>query len=51
MHNMQQAIASALAAKEAWAVLSPGNKKSKKFRDLENVLLKWKYELCCYFYC
>lgn len=43
--HAQQAIASALAAKEAWAVLSPATR-IQKFRDLENVLLKWKYELC-----
>nr|BFD30859.1 L-glutamate gamma-semialdehyde dehydrogenase [Pigmentibacter ruber] len=39
------AIEAALNAKEAWAKLSPASR-IQKFRDLENVLLKWKYELC-----
>ncbi len=43
--HAQQAIDAALNAKEKWAALSPATR-IQKFRDLENVLLKWKYELC-----
>lgn len=43
--HAQQAIDAALAAKEKWAALSPATR-IQKFRDLESVLLKWKYELC-----
>jgi 1-pyrroline-5-carboxylate dehydrogenase len=40
-----QAIEAALKAKPAWAALSPASR-IQKFRDLEMVLLKWKYETC-----
>ncbi|MBX9837664.1 MAG: aldehyde dehydrogenase family protein [Silvanigrellaceae bacterium] len=43
--HSQQAIDAALSAKEKWASLSPATR-IQKFRDLENILLKWKYELC-----
>ncbi|APJ04825.1 aldehyde dehydrogenase family protein [Silvanigrella aquatica] len=43
--HAQQAIDAALQAKEKWASLSPATR-IQKFRDLENILLKWKYELC-----
>lgn len=43
--HSQQAIESALNAKESWAKLSPATR-IQKFRDLENILLKWKYDLC-----
>lgn len=41
----QEAVAAALAAKPAWAALSPETR-IQKFRDLEVVLAKWKYESC-----
>ncbi len=43
--HSQLAIEAALSAKEQWSRLSPETR-IQKFRDLENVLLKWKYELC-----
>lgn len=39
------AIQAALAAKEDWARLSPASR-IQKFRDLEVILKKWKYDLC-----
>jgi 1-pyrroline-5-carboxylate dehydrogenase len=41
----ERAAAAALAAKPAWAALSPAAR-IQKFRDLEVVLAKWKYETC-----
>ena len=41
----KQAAAAALAAKPAWAALSPATR-IQKFRDLEVVLAKWKFETC-----
>ena len=43
--HAQQAIDAALAAKPAWAALSPATR-LQKFRDLEVVLAKWKYQTC-----
>jgi len=43
--HADQACAAALAAKPAWAALSPATR-IQKMRDLEAVLLKWKYETC-----
>ena len=43
--HAQKAIDAALAAKPAWAALSPASR-IQKFRDLEAVLAKWKYETC-----
>jgi 1-pyrroline-5-carboxylate dehydrogenase len=43
--HAQLAIDAALAAKPAWAALSPATR-IQKFRDLETVLAKWKYETC-----
>ncbi|MES2614021.1 MAG: aldehyde dehydrogenase family protein [Bdellovibrionota bacterium] len=40
-----EAIQAALTAKKSWAALCP-NTRIQKFRDLEAVLLKWKYDLC-----
>ncbi len=45
--HAQDAIQAALAAKKEWAALSPYTR-IQKFRDLETVLLKWKYELCAH---
>jgi 1-pyrroline-5-carboxylate dehydrogenase len=39
------AVKAALEAKASWAALSP-SARIQKFRDLEVVLLKWKYETC-----
>lgn len=44
-NHAQQAIDAALAAKPAWAALSPATR-LQKFRDLEVVLAKWKYQTC-----
>jgi 1-pyrroline-5-carboxylate dehydrogenase len=41
--HAQKAIEAALAAKPAWAALSPATR-IQKFRDLEVVLAKWKYQ-------
>jgi 1-pyrroline-5-carboxylate dehydrogenase len=41
----QDAINAALAAKATWSALPPENRLAK-FRDLEAVLLKWRYETC-----
>lgn len=41
--HAQKAIEAALAAKSAWAALSPATR-LQKFRDLEVVLAKWKYQ-------
>lgn len=43
--HAQKAIDAALAAKPAWAALSPATR-LQKFRDLEVVLAKWKYQTC-----
>lgn len=43
--HANQAINAALKAKASWASLSP-SARILKFRDLEAVLLKWKYESC-----
>lgn len=43
--HAQLAIDAALAAKPAWAALSPATR-LQKFRDLEAVLAKWKYQTC-----
>ncbi|BBH54403.1 aldehyde dehydrogenase family protein [Fluviispira sanaruensis] len=43
--HAQQAIEAALNAKMSWAALSP-SARIQKFRDLEVILVKWKYELC-----
>lgn len=43
--HAQKAIDAALAAKPAWAALSPATR-LQKFRDLEAVLAKWKYQTC-----
>lgn len=43
--HAKMAIDAALAAKKSWAALHP-NTRIQKFRDLETILLKWKYELC-----
>ncbi|MEN9826290.1 MAG: 1-pyrroline-5-carboxylate dehydrogenase [Pseudomonadota bacterium] len=43
--HAQKAIDAALAAKPAWAALSPATR-LQKFRDLEVVLAKWKYQNC-----
>lgn len=43
--HSKMAIEAALSAKAAWAALSPLSR-VQKFRDLEAVLLKWKYETC-----
>jgi 1-pyrroline-5-carboxylate dehydrogenase len=43
--HAQKAIDAALAAKPAWAALSPSTR-LQKFRDLEAVLAKWKYQTC-----
>lgn len=42
-----EAIKAALAAKKEWSALSP-HTRIQKFRDLEVILLKWKYELCAH---
>ena len=42
-----EAIHAALAAKKSWSALSPYTR-IQKFRDLETILLKWKYELCAH---
>jgi 1-pyrroline-5-carboxylate dehydrogenase len=42
-----EAIHAALAAKKSWAALSPYTR-IQKFRDLEAILLKWRYELCAH---
>lgn len=44
-NHAQHAVAAALAAKPAWAALSPATR-LQKFRDLEAVLAKWKYQTC-----
>lgn len=44
-NHAQKAIDAALAAKPAWAALSPATR-LQKFRDLEAVLAKWKYQTC-----
>jgi 1-pyrroline-5-carboxylate dehydrogenase len=41
----QSAIDSALKAKTAWAALSP-LARIQKFRDLEAILVEWKYQTC-----
>jgi 1-pyrroline-5-carboxylate dehydrogenase len=41
--HAQKAIDAALAAKPAWAALTPATR-LQKFRDLEVVLAKWKYQ-------
>ena len=43
--HAQQAAECALKAKPAWAALSP-KARLQKFRDLESVLVKWKFETC-----
>lgn len=43
--DAKRAIEAALAAKKSWAEISP-NFRIQKFRDLEKVLLSWKYETC-----
>jgi 1-pyrroline-5-carboxylate dehydrogenase len=43
--HAEKAIEAALAAKPAWAALSPATR-LQKFRDLEVVLAKWKYQTC-----
>lgn len=43
--HAQQAIDAALKAKPAWSQLSPATR-IQKFRDLEEILVKWKYDLC-----
>ena len=43
--HAQKAIDAAIAAKPAWAALSPATR-LQKFRDLEVVLAKWKYQTC-----
>lgn len=43
--HAQNAIDAALSAKPAWAALSPATR-LQKFRDLEVVLAKWKYQTC-----
>lgn len=43
--HSQAAIKAALDAKENWASLSPLSR-IQKFRDLEVILKKWKYDLC-----
>jgi 1-pyrroline-5-carboxylate dehydrogenase len=43
--HAKAAIQAALEAKPAWAALSPETR-IQKFRDLEMVLAKWKYETC-----
>jgi 1-pyrroline-5-carboxylate dehydrogenase len=43
--HAEKAIEAALAAKPAWAGLSPATR-LQKFRDLEVVLAKWKYQTC-----
>lgn len=43
--HAEQAIQAALAAKKDWAALSPATR-IQKFRDLEYILEKWKYQLC-----
>jgi 1-pyrroline-5-carboxylate dehydrogenase len=40
-----RAVEAALKAKAAWASLAPTSR-IQKFRDLEEILLKWRYELC-----
>lgn len=41
------AIEAALNAKKEWACLSPKTR-IQKFRDLETILFKWRYELCAH---
>ena len=45
--HAQDAIDAALAAKKNWSELTP-HSRIQKFRDLEEILLKWKYELCAH---
>lgn len=44
-NHASQAVAAALAAKPAWAALSPASR-IQKFRDLEAVLVRWRWETC-----
>lgn len=43
--HAELAVQAALAAKASWSTLSPESR-IQKFRDLEAVLAKWKYETC-----
>jgi 1-pyrroline-5-carboxylate dehydrogenase len=45
--HAKEAVDAALAAKKNWSELSPLTR-IQKFRDLEVILLKWKYELCAH---
>lgn len=41
----EMAVKAALEAKPAWAALAPATR-IQKFRDLETILVKWKFEIC-----